>query len=83
MVKNWQFFHVFILGKIGQKIVFYDIIERKNAFVHYKKKKKFKKLRNLDFLKGLVHGFGQKLAMFSFFSCRQNRPGKCVSLYSK
>ena len=39
MVKNWQFFHVFILSKIGQKIVFYDIIERKNAFVHYKKKK--------------------------------------------
>ena len=32
------------------------------------------------FLKGLVHGFGQKLAIIYF---RRNRPGKCVSRYSR
>ena len=35
-VKNWRFFHLFILGKIGQENVFYDILERKNAFLDYK-----------------------------------------------
>ena len=29
-------FHVFILGSIGQENVFYDILERKNAFTGYK-----------------------------------------------
>ena len=27
--KNWQFFHFYILGKIGQENVFHDILERK------------------------------------------------------
>ena len=46
-VKNWRLFHLFILGKIGQENVFYDILERKNAFLDYKniKLKKSKKLR--------------------------------------
>ena len=35
----------FFLGNIAQKIVFYDILERKNAFLGYKNKK-FKKLKN-------------------------------------
>ena len=30
---------LFFLGNIGQKNVFYDILERKNAFLAYKKKK--------------------------------------------
>ena len=25
--QNWQFFHFFILGKIGQENVFHDILE--------------------------------------------------------
>ena len=32
LVKNWPFFHLFIFGNIGQENVFYDILERKNAF---------------------------------------------------
>ena len=43
--KKWEFFEVFSLGKIGQEDVFYDILEGKNAFLSYKKKK-FKKLKN-------------------------------------
>ena len=39
LVKKWRFFQLFFLGNIGQENVFYDILERKNAFLGYKKKK--------------------------------------------
>ena len=56
--KNWQFFHFYILGKIGQENVFHDILERKKkAYVVYKNKK-FKKSKNWVFPK--VHSFGEK-----------------------
>ena len=42
-VQSWPFFLVFILGNIGQKNVFYNIVERKNAFLGYENKK-FKEL---------------------------------------
>ena len=38
---------MFCLGNLGQENVFYDILERKNAFLYYKKK--LKKLKNWDF----------------------------------
>ena len=31
-VKNWQFFHLFILGKKAQEKVFYDILDKKTPF---------------------------------------------------
>ena len=46
LVKKWPFFHFFFSGNIAQENVFYDILERKNAFVAYKKNKKFKKSKN-------------------------------------
>ena len=46
--KNGHFFNLFFLGNIGQENVFYDILERKNAFLGYKKKK-FKKSKNGNF----------------------------------
>ena len=47
--------------------MFYDILDGKNAFLGYKNSE-FKKWKNCDFLKGLTHGFGPKLAIFpSFF----------------
>ena len=45
LVRKWGFFQLFFLGNIGDQIVFYDILERKNAFLGYKKKK-FKKSKN-------------------------------------
>ena len=42
------FFPTFFLGNIGQENVFYDILERKNAFLSYKNKK-FKKSKNWHF----------------------------------
>ena len=32
-VKKWDFFHVFIVGKIGKEKVSVDILEKKNAFL--------------------------------------------------
>ena len=43
--KNGHFSNFFFLGKIGQDNVFYDILERKHAFLGYKKMK-FKKSKN-------------------------------------
>ena len=39
LVQKWPFFHFFFLGNIGQENVFYDILEKKNAFLGYKNKK--------------------------------------------
>ena len=47
-VQKCPFFKLFFLGNIGQENVFYDILERKNAFLGYKKKK-FKKSKNWQF----------------------------------
>ena len=48
LVKNWPFFYLFFLGNIGQENVFYDILERQNAFLGYKNNK-FKKSKKLRF----------------------------------
>ena len=42
LVQNWPFFHLVVLGNIGQENVFYDILERKHAILGYKNNK-FKK----------------------------------------
>ena len=79
--KNWHFskgvnpcfwsknghFSNFFLGNIGQENVFYDILERKNAFLDYKKKK-FKKSKNWHFFKGVNPWFWSKNGpFFNFF----------------
>ena len=80
--KNGHFFNFFFIGIIGQENVFYDILERKNALLCYKKKKF--KIRKIDiFPKRLTHGFGPKMVVFLTFFFRQYRPGKCVLRYSK
>ena len=67
LVQKWPFFQVFFVGNIGQENVFYDILERKNAFLGYKNKK-FQKVEKWSFFqRGLTHGFGPKMAIFPFF----------------
>ena len=39
LVQNWRFFYFLFLGNIGLEYVFYDILERKHAFLGYKNKK--------------------------------------------
>ena len=78
-----HFFHLLFLRNIGQEDVFYDILERKNAFLDYKNNK-FKKLKNWDFSKGVNPWFWSKIGHFSIFDFfRHYRAGKCVLRYSR
>ena len=75
LVKKWSFFHLFFSGNIVQENVFYNILERKNAFLAHKKRSS--KSRKIEiFPKGLAHGFGQKMAIFPSVFLGQYRPGK-------
>ena len=74
--KNGQFSNFFFLGNRAQENVFYDILERRNAFLRYKNKK-FKKSKPWHFSKGVNPWFWSKNGNFSnFFFLRQYRPGK-------
>ena len=64
--KNGHFSNFFFLGNIGQENVFYDILERINAFLGYKNKK-FKKSKKWDFSKGVNPWFLLKNGQFSKF----------------
>ena len=64
LVQKWPFLQFFFLGKIGQENVFYDILERKNAFLGYIYKK-FKKSKNWHFSIGVNPWFRSK--QWSFF----------------
>ena len=66
LVQKWPFFQLFVLGNLGKENVFYDILERKNAFLRYKNNK-FKSPKIDIFAKGLTHGFGAKIAIFPTF----------------
>ena len=82
LVQKWPFLQLFFLGNIGQENVFYDILEQKNAFQGYKKKK-FKKSKNWHFCKGVNPWFWSKNGHFSNFFFRQYRPGKRLLRYSR
>ena len=75
--KMGNFSIFFFLNNIGQENVFYDIWERKSAFLG-NKNKKYKKSKSDIFRKGLTHGFAQKLVIFPCFFFKQYRPGKWV-----
>ena len=65
--KKLAIFPSFIFkGNIGQENVFYDILERKNAFLGYKNKK-FKKWKNCHFSKGISPWFWSESDHFSIF----------------
>ena len=67
--KNGHFSNFFFLGNIDQENAFYDIQQRKNAFLGYKNNN-FKKSKNWIFPKGLTHGFGPKMTIFQTFFFR-------------
>ena len=66
LVQKWSFCQLYFLGNIGQENVFYDILERKKAFLCYKSKK-FKKSKNWHFLKGVNPWFFSKNGHFLHF----------------
>ena len=67
LVQKCPFFQLFFLGNIGQENVFYNILERKNAFLSYKNKQ-FKSRKIDIFAKRLTHGFGPKMSNFQTFT---------------
>ena len=84
--KNWQFFkgvnpwfwskndhfsNFCFSGNIGQQNVFYDILERKNAFLGYKNNKSTKS-KNWQFSKGVNPWFWSKNGHFSNFFFLRN-----------
>ena len=77
-----HFLKLFFLINVRLENVFYDILERKNAFLGYKNKK-FEKWKNLHFFKEVTHGFGLKMSIFKTLFIRQYRPGKCLLRYSR
>ena len=64
--KNGRFSKFFFLGNIEKENVFYDLLERKNAFLCYKNNK-FKKSKNGHFSKGVNPWFWSKNGHFSKF----------------
>ena len=65
-IQKWPFFKFLFLGNTKQENVFYDILERKNAFLGYKNKK-FKNSKNSYFSKGVNLCFLSKNGHFSSF----------------
>ena len=70
----WTFF---FLGSIGQENVFYDILERENAFLGYKNKK-FEKSKNWHFSKVVNPWFRSKNGHFCKFFVLGNKRQKNV-----
>ena len=64
--KNGLLSNFFSLRNIGQENVFYDILDRKDAFLDYKKKN-FKKAKNWHFSKGVNPWFWSKNGLFCNF----------------
>ena len=77
LAKIWPFFQHSSFGNIGHKNVFYDILERKNGFIRYKKEK-IKKSKNREFSEGVSPWFWQKLAIFPTFYSTEYMPKQCV-----
>ena len=67
LVQKWPVFKVFFLRNVGQEIVFYDILETKNASLGYKNNK-FENSRKTEiFPKGLPMVLVQKWPFFQVF----------------
>ena len=60
LIINLKFVQLFIFGKISKQNMFDDILERKKAFLDYKKQK-VKKVKNKNFSKGVSPWFWSKI----------------------
>ena len=66
LVKKWPFFHVLFLGNIDNENLFYNILERKNVSLAYKKRGS--KSRKIEFfLKGYAMVLVKKWPFFHVF----------------
>ena len=63
LVKNWQFFHIFTIGKKNKENVFNCVQERKKAFPDYRNNQ-VKKPKISDFSKGISPWIWLKIGNF-------------------
>ena len=83
LVKNWQFFHVFILGITGQKDVFHHNLERKNGFLDFKNNNLIQS-KNWDLSKGVSPWFWSKIRNYSILLFQPKHYGKmCLTNFYK
>ena len=73
LVKNSNCHHFLFLLKIGQEMMFGDVLGRKEAFLD-NKNTYLMCPKNRKFSKGLTHDFGQKFELSSLFVFIENRP---------
>ena len=66
LVQKWLFFQLLFLANLDQENVFYDILERNNAFLRFKNTR-FKKSKNWHFSQGVNLWFWSKNGHFSNF----------------
>ena len=66
LVKKWTFFQLFFKDNIRQENVFYDILEKKIAFLGYKTRTSKRRKIHI-FSKGLTHDFDPNMAIFPTF----------------
>ena len=81
LVKKWPFLNFFFQANVGQENVFYDILERKKAFLGYKKQE-VQKIEKLTFFHGdWAMVVVKKMAILpTLFFLGQ---GKCLLEYSR
>ena len=60
LVKKLKFFHLFCLSKIDREKVFGDVLDKKEAFKHYKTNC-VQKRQKLEFSKGISPSFWSKI----------------------
>ena len=72
LVQKWAFLQLFFSGTIAWENVPYRTLERKSAFLDYKNQKSYS-IKIDIFPKGLIHGFGLKMAIFNLFFLRNIR----------
>ena len=81
LAQKWPFFQLFFRQyKPGKCLLRYST-KKENAF-KTRKRKFSESLTNGSFLKGLVHGFGQKIELFLCIFFGQIKQEKILFLYS-
>ena len=76
-------FSTFLFQVIQARKMFFRILQKEKTPDQAIKTRSSKSRKIESFPKGLVHGFGPKLAIFPCFYFGQYRPGKCVLGYSR
>ena len=78
LVKNLNFPHCVFLLKIGLEMIFGDVLERKEAVLHDKKKTFYIVEKSDIFQSRLTHDFGQKFELSLSFVFIENRTSNDV-----